>query len=72
MAATYRVGVIGCGGMGGVHTDSWTNNSRTEVVALADVSREAAQNLAEPTAACRFWSKAATTSAPPSRRSKTG
>ncbi len=47
MAATYRVGVIGCGGMGGVHTDSWTNNSRTEVVALADVSREAAQNLAE-------------------------
>ena len=39
MAATYRVGVIGCGGMGGVHTDSWTNNSRTEVVALADVSR---------------------------------
>ena len=47
MATTYRVGVIGCGGMGRSHTSSWTNNPRAEVVAAADVSEEAVEKLAE-------------------------
>ena len=29
----YRVGIIGCGGMGASHTNAWKNHPCTEVVA---------------------------------------
>ena len=46
MAEIYRVGVVGCGGMGRSHTRSWSGHPRAEVVALADVDLERAQALA--------------------------
>jgi predicted dehydrogenase len=36
--ARYRVGVIGCGSIGRAHAYGWTNNERTELVALADIT----------------------------------
>ena len=47
MAKTYRVGIIGCGGMGRLHAHEWTRENRTEVVAAMDVNPEAAAKLAE-------------------------
>jgi UDP-N-acetyl-2-amino-2-deoxyglucuronate dehydrogenase len=43
----YRVGVIGCGGMGGSHAGSFKNNPRTELVAVMDNNPEAAKKLAD-------------------------
>jgi len=47
MAKTYRVGIIGCGGMGGSHAAAWPNTGRAEVVTAMDMSEEAAARLAE-------------------------
>ena len=47
MAKTYRVGVVGCGGMGRSHTGAWTDHPAAEVVAAADINETLLQNLAE-------------------------
>ncbi|HIE26253.1 TPA: Gfo/Idh/MocA family oxidoreductase [Candidatus Poribacteria bacterium] len=47
MAKTYRVGVIGCGGMGRSHSRAYTRNLATELVAAMDISEESAKRLAE-------------------------
>ena len=47
MAKTYRVGVVGCGGMGRSHTGAWTDHPAAEVVAAADINETQLQNLAE-------------------------
>ena len=44
---SYRVGIIGCGGMGRSHASAWTQREDTTVVAAMDISIEAAQRLAE-------------------------
>lgn len=45
--ATYRVGVIGCGSIGRAHAYGWTNNERTELVALADITPAARDEFGE-------------------------
>ena len=47
MAKTYRVGIIGCGGMGRSHANAWSTTGRVEVVTAADMSAEAAAKLAD-------------------------
>ncbi|MDP6746436.1 MAG: Gfo/Idh/MocA family oxidoreductase [Candidatus Poribacteria bacterium] len=47
MGNTYRVGVVGCGGMGRSHTKQWNNRSDTKVVAVTDINQEIANKLAE-------------------------
>lgn len=47
MSKTYRVGIIGCGGMGRSHSRAYTNNPATEIVAAMDINEEAAKELAE-------------------------
>ena len=47
MAKTYRVGIIGCGGMGRSHSRAYTNNPTTELVAAMDISEESAKRVAE-------------------------
>ena len=44
---SYRVGIIGCGGMGHSHAKAWGQRKDTDVVAAMDISPEAAQRLAE-------------------------
>ena len=44
---TYRVGIIGCGGMGRSHSRSWGNNASAEVVAAMDIFEESAKRVAE-------------------------
>ncbi len=44
---SYRVGIIGCGGMGRSHARVWGGREDTEVVAAADISEEAVARLAE-------------------------
>ena len=43
----YRVGIIGCGGMGRSHARAYQANKRTEVVAAMDINPDAANKLAE-------------------------
>ncbi len=43
----YRVGIVGCGGMGRSHANAWTNQPRAEVVATADMSADSAKALAD-------------------------
>ena len=43
----YRVGIIGCGGMGGSHTNAWKNHPRTEVVAAMDIDADRASAFTE-------------------------
>jgi predicted dehydrogenase len=43
----YRVGIIGCGGMGRAHAKAWGQRTDTEVVAAMDIAPEAVQRLAE-------------------------
>ena len=43
----YRVGIIGCGGMGGSHTNAWKNHPRTEVIAAMDIDADRASAFAE-------------------------
>ena len=47
MSETYRVGIIGSGGMGGSHARHWTQKPQTEVVAVADVDERSARKLAD-------------------------
>lgn len=44
---TYRVGIIGCGGMGRSHTGNWRGTGRAEVVTASDISEESAKKFAE-------------------------
>ena len=37
----YRVGIIGCGGVGHIHVRSWQQRKDVDVVAAMDVSEEA-------------------------------
>ena len=46
MAKTYRVGIIGCGGMGRSHANAWSTTGRAEVVTTADMNPDAAAKLA--------------------------
>ncbi|MCE2394605.1 Gfo/Idh/MocA family oxidoreductase [Candidatus Poribacteria bacterium] len=46
MAKTYRVGIIGCGGMGRSHANAWPTTGRAEVVTAADMNPDAAAQLA--------------------------
>ena len=43
----YRVGIIGCGGMGHIHARSWNQRKDVDVVAAMDVSEEAARRLSK-------------------------
>lgn len=47
MEKVYRVGIVGCGGMGRSHTRAFQGHARSEVVAVADMSAAAAAKLAE-------------------------
>jgi len=47
MSESYRVGIIGSGGMGGSHARHWTQKTQTEVVAVADVNERSARKLAD-------------------------
>ena len=44
---TYRIGIIGCGGMGRSHSRSWTRHPRAEVVAAMDIYEDAAKKVAD-------------------------
>lgn len=44
---TYRVGVIGCGGMGRAHARSWRGTGRAEVVTASDINPDSAAKFAE-------------------------
>ncbi|MBI4550931.1 MAG: Gfo/Idh/MocA family oxidoreductase [Candidatus Latescibacteria bacterium] len=46
MSDLYRVGIVGCGGMGGAHAREWAAKPRTRVVAVMDVNQTAAERLA--------------------------
>ena len=37
---TYRIGIIGCGGMGRSHANNWTSTGRAEVVTASDISAD--------------------------------
>ena len=50
----YRVGIIGCGGMGGSHANAYAGNERTEVVATMDMLEAAAKALAEKHSATAY------------------
>jgi len=43
---TYRVGIIGCGGMGRSHSRAWTRHPRTQVVAAMDIYEESSKRVA--------------------------
>lgn len=43
----YRVGIIGCGGMGRSHTGNWRGTGRAEVVTASDINEESAKKFAE-------------------------
>ena len=43
---SYRVGIIGCGGMGRSHAQEWSRRADVDVVAAADIEAEAVQRLA--------------------------
>ena len=47
MTQTYRVGIIGCGGMGRSHASAYTQNPATTLVAATDIRQESAKKLAE-------------------------
>lgn len=46
MSDLYRVGIVGCGGMGGAHAKEWASKPRTRVTAVMDVSQAATEKLA--------------------------
>ena len=46
MSQTYRVGIIGCGGMGKSHASTYTQNPATKLVAAMDIRPESAKKLA--------------------------
>jgi predicted dehydrogenase len=50
----YRVGIIGCGGMGGSHANAYAGNPRAEVVATMDMLEASAKALAESHSATAY------------------
>ena len=44
---TYRIGIIGCGGMGRSHSRAWTKQPNATVVAAADIYEESAKRVAD-------------------------
>ncbi len=44
---TYRIGIIGCGGMGRSHSRSWQKQENAEVVAAMDIYEESAKRVAD-------------------------
>ena len=44
---TYRVGVIGCGGMGRAHARSWNGFDNVQVVTASDISAASASKFAD-------------------------
>ena len=47
MGKTYRVGVVGCGGMGRHHSRAWTEHPEVELVAAADINEQIARTVAD-------------------------
>ena len=47
MSQIYRVGIIGCGGMGKNHASAYTQNPATRLVAATDIRPESVKKLAE-------------------------
>lgn len=47
MSKTYKVAIVGCGGMGRSHARAWNSNERTELVAAEDIKKETAEKLAD-------------------------
>ncbi len=47
MAKTYRVGVVGCGGMGRHHSRAWVDHPAAELVAAADINEQMARTVAD-------------------------
>ncbi|MDE0040414.1 MAG: Gfo/Idh/MocA family oxidoreductase [Candidatus Poribacteria bacterium] len=47
MGKTYRVGVVGCGGMGRHHSRAWTEHPTAELVAAADINEQMARTVAD-------------------------
>ncbi len=45
-AQTYRIGIIGCGGMGRSHSRAWTKHPRAELAAAMDIYGESAKRVA--------------------------
>lgn len=46
MSDVYRVGIVGCGGMGSSHAQAWAGKPRARVVAVMDVNGASAEKLA--------------------------
>ena len=44
---TYRIGIIGCGGMGRSHSRSWKPVPNAQVVAAMDIFEESAKRVAD-------------------------
>ena len=44
---TYRIGIIGCGGMGRSHSRSWQKQPNAEIVAAMDIYEESAKKVAD-------------------------
>ena len=44
---TYRIGIIGCGGMGRSHSRAWGKHPNAEVVAAMDIFEEAAKRVSD-------------------------
>ena len=55
MPKTYRVGIIGCGGMGRSHANGWTRTGRVELVTVADAFPEPAAKLAEEFSLANYY-----------------
>ena len=47
MSQTYRVGIIGCGGMSKNHAKAYTENPRTTLVAAMDINKDSAAKLSQ-------------------------
>ncbi|MDE0301202.1 MAG: Gfo/Idh/MocA family oxidoreductase [Candidatus Poribacteria bacterium] len=47
MSQTYRVGIIGCGGMSRIHANAYTENPRTTLVAAMDIDKDSAAKLSQ-------------------------
>ncbi len=45
--ATYRIGIIGCGGMGRSHSRSWQRQENVQLVAAMDIHEESAKRVAD-------------------------
>ena len=43
---TYRIGIIGCGGMGRSHSRSWQKQPNAEIVAAMDIYEESVKRIA--------------------------